>query len=418
MAQLDRMLSFVSDEPVPGPAQPPMPAVQPGAEAPIAPAKTINRDIFTQMGVPAPELDALAAARGKAQAASNAALLALDETGARRGQIREQVAGMTAPDAPNLLDLPEAPPEASPTDTLRVFGEFLPVLAILGGALSKKSATAALNAASGAMQAAKDNDTEALQRSHDQFKLELERTLQQNELGNQKFQNALSLFNTDMAKAQAELQALAGEEQNPILKAQLAQGDASAIAQMVQMRVDAWSKLNDALMKMDAVNAKTKNRQTVEQLLNKLRNNRNVLEEIAKARALAGQGETGFIGGVMSGVGGTKAKDLAATLDQIKANIGFDTLAQMRANSPTGGALGSITENELRMLQSVVASLDQSQSQDQFLDNLNKTERQYLESMAMISQAFEQDFGAAPASPPSPSATTQQPALADPLGIR
>jgi len=42
----------------------------------------------------------------------------------------------------------------------------------------------------------------------------------------------------------------------------------------------------------------------------------------------------------------------------------------MRDNSPTGGALGQVSEFENRLLQSVRGSLDPNQSQDQLRNNL------------------------------------------------
>ena len=85
---------------------------------------------------------------------------------------------------------------------------------------------------------------------------------------------------------------------------------------------------------------------------------------------------TGF-GSLLSSVPNTDAKSLASLLDTIKANIGFDQLNQMRASSPTGGALGNVTEKELKFLQSVAGSLDQSQNENQLRDNLNRLWNSY-----------------------------------------
>lgn len=67
---------------------------------------------------------------------------------------------------------------------------------------------------------------------------------------------------------------------------------------------------------------------------------------------------------------GQGAADLGATLDTIKANLGFEALQAMRESSPTGGALGQVAVQELTMLQATVASLDQSQSPEQLAANL------------------------------------------------
>ena len=74
---------------------------------------------------------------------------------------------------------------------------------------------------------------------------------------------------------------------------------------------------------------------------------------------------TGLPGQVLENFGGTDARNLRGDLDRIKANIGFEELNKMRRESPTGGALGQVTERELQFLQSVQGSLDQAQTPEQ-----------------------------------------------------
>ena len=81
---------------------------------------------------------------------------------------------------------------------------------------------------------------------------------------------------------------------------------------------------------------------------------------------------TGFAGAIVSAVPGTRAHDLKRNLDGVKANVGFDKLQSMRENSPTGGALGQVSENENRLLQSVFGSVEQSQSEEQLTRNLKR----------------------------------------------
>lgn len=80
----------------------------------------------------------------------------------------------------------------------------------------------------------------------------------------------------------------------------------------------------------------------------------------------------GAIGQVAQFLGGTSAKDLQTNIDTIVANLGFDALADMRAASPTGGALGQVTEKEIRFLQSLRESLAQEQSPEQLRQNLSR----------------------------------------------
>lgn len=85
---------------------------------------------------------------------------------------------------------------------------------------------------------------------------------------------------------------------------------------------------------------------------------------------------TGVAGELMSRAGPLAARSARVTAEgmvqSIKANIGFDKLNQMRQESPTGGALGNITEQELAFLQSTLGSLDLKQSDEKILSNLDR----------------------------------------------
>lgn len=56
----------------------------------------------------------------------------------------------------------------------------------------------------------------------------------------------------------------------------------------------------------------------------------------------------------------SEAMKLDSLLTSIRSNIGFDTLQDMRNNSPTGGALGQVSDIENRLLQSVIIELRQA----------------------------------------------------------
>lgn len=88
---------------------------------------------------------------------------------------------------------------------------------------------------------------------------------------------------------------------------------------------------------------------------------------------------------------GTDARDIRAKLDTVEALIGFDALADMRAASPTGGALGQITERELKFLQSVQGSLDVAQSTEQFIKNLARIEKSFKKIRAINSAEMTVD---------------------------
>ncbi|WP_171232166.1 hypothetical protein [Ruegeria sp. HKCCA4812] len=107
-----------------------------------------------------------------------------------------------------------------------------------------------------------------------------------------------------------------------------------------------------------------------------------VLDEISIAKDLiAGESTfspaTGITGGLASNIDSTRAGALKNRLTTIKANIGFDKLQAMRDASPTGGALGQVSEFENRLLQAVFGSLEQSQKAEDILYNLDRLESIY-----------------------------------------
>lgn len=80
-------------------------------------------------------------------------------------------------------------------------------------------------------------------------------------------------------------------------------------------------------------------------------------------------GVPGVLASRIPGSNRVNAESLAET---IRANVGFDRLQQMREASPTGGALGQVSNQELNTLQAVLGNLSFSQSQDQLLRNLGR----------------------------------------------
>lgn len=109
----------------------------------------------------------------------------------------------------------------------------------------------------------------------------------------------------------------------------------------------------------------------------------------------------GFFGPAFSAVPGTPAADLQATIQTIQANIGFDELQAMRDASPTGGALGQISEREIAFLQSLIANLENSQSPEQLRENLEIIRRESKSSLKRVREAFREEFGNVPKKAPT-----------------
>lgn len=109
-----------------------------------------------------------------------------------------------------------------------------------------------------------------------------------------------------------------------------------------------------------------------------------VLDEIDRAFATLDSPslpETGFIGNALKGVPGTDSHSLANNLTTIKSNIGFDRLQAMREASPTGGALGNVTVQEIERLEAVLGSLLQSQREEDLRYNLARLNNLYLDTV-------------------------------------
>jgi len=113
----------------------------------------------------------------------------------------------------------------------------------------------------------------------------------------------------------------------------------------------------------------------------------------------------GVKGVVASQIPGTKRVDAESLAQTVRANIGFDRLQQMREASPTGGALGQVSNQELDTLQSVLGSLSFSQSQDQLLQNLDRLKQIYSVILTKA-QAYPNanDFGFGESSAPAGAA--------------
>lgn len=88
---------------------------------------------------------------------------------------------------------------------------------------------------------------------------------------------------------------------------------------------------------------------------------------------------TGIIGSGTQGAPGFPAHDVNKLITTVKANAGFDRLQAMRDASPTGGALGQVSERELDFLNSAIGNLEQSQSAEQLITNLKRVRRIYNE---------------------------------------
>jgi hypothetical protein len=73
-------------------------------------------------------------------------------------------------------------------------------------------------------------------------------------------------------------------------------------------------------------------------------------------------------------LGGTAGNVIRDNIDTIKANATFDKLAQMRQASPTGGALGSVSDFENRLLGAATATLSPNLTPGQLKENMYRVQ--------------------------------------------
>lgn len=232
------------------------------AEAAAAPPSRAN-SALVQMGVDPSLVAMLDDSRRVHHELSQTAL---NET-ARLGDAREQVlvTPFTRPEVPDLPMAPKPPEQELPGNGLRVYGQFLPVLATLGGMFVQRDATAALRVGTAAMRAARANDQAELELQNQHWEQQMERIVSDRESMLQQYQAALSDSNLDLSQRTALLQALAAQENNIMMRTRISMGDLSGVAEMVNTQVRAVEALRTQMRADQALNETQRHNLAMEQ---------------------------------------------------------------------------------------------------------------------------------------------------------
>ena len=90
----------------------------------------------------------------------------------------------------------------------------------------------------------------------------------------------------------------------------------------------------------------------------------------------------------------TDRSNLDSDLLTLKANLGFDSLQQMRDNSKTGGALGNVSENENLLLQAINGALD-PKNRSQLEANLDRIKALYPQVLKEKENTYLRVYGEA-----------------------
>lgn len=118
-----------------------------------------------------------------------------------------------------------------------------------------------------------------------------------------------------------------------------------------------------------------------------------MIDEIGQAKKIISDAEgsvlpaTGMAAPYVAMFSGTNAANLKNRLKTIRGNLAFDKLQEMRSASPTGGALGNVSEKELALLESSFQNVEQAQTSEELMKSLNDLEKRY---QAVIHGSAEQ----------------------------
>lgn len=139
-----------------------------------------------------------------------------------------------------------------------------------------------------------------------------------------------------------------------------------------------WKKLSDGVL-YNTVTGETKQTQgapaaSTEKLVGELASTDNIISTLERAQQVS-ETTNQITYDFAKFFPLTGARDLAGFIDTIQANLAFDRLDQMRKDSKTGGALGSIAVAELNLLQRSLQALDPGSSS--FNQNLSNVLKHY-----------------------------------------
>jgi hypothetical protein len=122
---------------------------------------------------------------------------------------------------------------------------------------------------------------------------------------------------------------------------------------------------------------------------------------------------TGVAGGRLPGFTST-GREAKALYDSIVARGGFQELAAMRAASPTGGALGNVSNQEGQQLKDAFAAISRVQDAGSLRTQLKRAEEDVLGAKSRVREAYDMTYDYKAGAPNATPAGGKD----DPLGIR
>lgn len=105
------------------------------------------------------------------------------------------------------------------------------------------------------------------------------------------------------------------------------------------------------------------------------------LLRILDIRKQTGFPDTGTPAKLASWIGESQAGRIASLLEGIRPNIAFNRLTEMRQSSPTGGAVGNLTDDERKALSDTLGSLNQYSDPALFDENVKRIYNQFMDTI-------------------------------------
>lgn len=106
----------------------------------------------------------------------------------------------------------------------------------------------------------------------------------------------------------------------------------------------------------------------------------NVLQTAGRARNLTSGWTTGY-GQLLAGLPATDARELKAEVDALQAIASSENLNRMRQESPTGGALGNVSDADIKLLKDKSGALDPMSKPEVFAKQLDEYELLLLQTI-------------------------------------
>lgn len=127
------------------------------------------------------------------------------------------------------------------------------------------------------------------------------------------------------------------------------------------------------------------------------RTGKTVIQDLERTLSIGGKaGVFGPPAIVTRNIPGTSTYTAEKMIQSALSNVGFDALQEMRQNSPTGGALGNVSDHEVTRLQQTLGSLDVTQPAPIVRDNIKRIINIYRDTVygtpEQIRQLRDQGF--------------------------